>query len=101
MEAGETFATATFAGSTKSMSRRALTDRIISSRTRASADGLEKRISSFVNTDNACTLAHVSAVLNDVALLSGVAKPSPTQLPVSPAEKPDTRTLNGTRFSAG
>src|SRR5690606_35460851 len=79
MDAGDTLVAAALAGSTKSMSIRSITAPASASRTRRSADGLEKRISSLVRTEIAATLFHRSSVAVKSNELSGFGAPSPTQ----------------------
>ena len=75
MDAGETSATAAFAGSMKSVSSRAITASARALRTRASADGFEKRISSSVRTAIDATLEKPKVMVAKSNLVRGLALP--------------------------
>ena len=58
---------------------------IRSLRTSSSADGVEKRASSWVMTQMTATFAHGTVIVSKASLLTGLLNPSPTQFAVAPA----------------
>ncbi len=95
MPAGETFDTAA-AEPTNCVSTYRAKPCNISSRTNASAEGLENRANSCVMTMIPAAFAHRSVTLENVSDVTGLPTASPTQPNVPPAVRTGTAMLNGT-----